>query len=251
MERRTLIKAVAAVVILTIIAAVALFVIYSPKDTSYEGIPSLTPYVTDDNYVLMAPEGDLFPYLDDMCYELEKNNSCEVALLIVNETGKYDLNTYAIKVFEKNKLGQSGKDNGVLICFLVNDNSTRWRVVTGVGVEGILNGARLKALEQENLLPELDEGNVSWGIYFYTEAITNELRSKYISPGHDPLSDYPIWFIPLNTWQLMLVVGILIVLTVVTKGRILFFIPYLFGGGGGRGGWGGGGTGGGGSRGGR
>jgi len=248
MNRRQLGFAVVAVIVVVIILAGVLFYVYSPKNNEFDGIPTITPYVTDDNYVLMNGEYDFYNYLDDLCYQLELNNSCQVGLLIVNDTGKYDLNTFAIKVFEKNELGQQGKDNGVLICFKVTETETRWRVVTGAGVEGILNGAKLKQLEEENLLPELETGNVSWGIALYTEAIVLELQDKYISPGHDPWQDYPIWFIPLNGWQLALVIVVLIALTIITRGRILFFLPYLFGGRGG-GGWGGGGTGGGGSRG--
>ncbi|MCE5295982.1 MAG: hypothetical protein LLG16_02615 [Euryarchaeota archaeon] len=94
----------------------------------------------------------------------------------------------------------------------------------------------------------MELGNLSYGITLYIYAIGIELDDNYISEGNDPWSDYPIPFIPLKSWQLVAAVIIFIFLVIITRGRILFFLPFLFSGRG-RGGFGGGGTGGGGSRG--
>ncbi|QLH74094.1 MAG: TPM domain-containing protein [Methanomassiliicoccales archaeon] len=248
MDRKKTYKAIVIIVVVTIVIAVALFYFYLRDDNDkYEGIPTLEPYINDKVGVLQESD---YNDLQDFCTYIEYNNSCEIALLIVDNTGSYDLNTFAIRTFEKNGIGQEGKDNGVLVVFLVPEvGDIRWRTVTGDGVSDILSGFVLKGFENEYLIPAMEQGDLSWGITLYIYAIGLELDEKYISEGNDPWEEYPIWFIPLNGWQLAIFVVVFILLTIVTKGRVLLLIPYLFTRGGGRGGFGGGGTGGGGSRG--
>ena len=238
--------AIAAVVIVSLILAAVLFVVYSAPKDDYSGIPTVSPYVNDDAGVLI--DADYYD-LEDFCYEVELNNSCEIALLIVDDLGDYDLNTFAIKTFEKNGIGQEGKDNGVLVVFFVNDTLVRWRTVTGSGIMGILSGSVLKGFENDYLIPQMEQGDLSYGITLYVYAIGLELVDNYVSEGNDPGSEYPIWFIPLNGWQLALVVIAIVALMVITRGRAILWIFYLFSRGGGGGSFGGGKTGGGGSRG--
>jgi uncharacterized protein len=247
MNKTQLHKAIAIIVVLTLIAAGILIFYYQyyDKKDEYEGIPTIEPYINDDVGALI--ESDYYD-LDEFCYYIEWNSTCEIALLIVNDTGKYDLNTFAIKTFEKNGIGQEDKDNGVLVVFLVpEEGDVRWRTVTGDGVSDILSGFVLTGFENDYLIPQMELGDLSYGITLYIYAIGIELDDNYVSEGTSFWDDDPIWFIPLNGWELVAIVIIFIFLAIITKGRILFFIPLLFGRG--KGGFGGGKTGGGGSRG--
>lgn len=247
MDRGKLTAAVAAVVVTLIVLAVGAYLILGSsaprEDTSW--VPTITPYVDDRVGVLSY---DDYLDLDDFCYAVERNNSCEIAVFIVNTTQPVGINDYAIKVFEKNGIGQAGKDNGVL--FVYSSDEKAWRAVTGRGVADILNGARLTALSIDYLEPRLQAGNYSGGIKLFIYAIGLELVDNYHSPGHD---DYPISFIPITGWQWLLIIAVFIALTVVTKGRTLFWIGWILfaltRGKSGGGSWGGGRTGGGGARG--
>jgi uncharacterized protein len=248
MDRQKRVAIAAALVILILFAAVGAFFILSsgaPKE-DLSWAPTITPYV-DDRVGVMTYE-DYYD-LDNFCYEVELNDSCQIAVLIVNTTQPYGINDYAIKTFEKNGIGQAGKDNGVLFVFSYSEQA--WRVVTGKGVEGILNGAKLTELRITYFDPFIVNGSYSEGIKLYTYAIGLELVDNYVDTGAGQ-TNYPISWIPLPGWQIGIIVVVLIGLTIVTRGRILLWIPYvimaLLGrGGGGR--WGGGGTGGGGARG--
>jgi hypothetical protein len=94
----------------------------------------------------------------------------------------------------------------------------------------------LTQFEIDYLEPNIGWNDTSWGITLYIYAIGLELVENYESEGSDPGNDYPIHFIPLTWWELVLFVL-----------AILIGVPVIFGGG--RGGFGGGRTGGGGSRG--
>ena len=246
MNRRQRNAAIVALVIVGVVLGAALFVIYDKPSDEYSGIPTIQPYINDDVGVLI--EQDYYD-LEDFCYEVELNNSCEIAVLIVDDLGKYDLNTYALSTFQKNGIGQGDKDNGVLTVFFVNETVVRWRTVTGAGVMDILSGFVLKGFENQYLIPQMEAGDLSYGITLYVYAIGLELVDNYISEGNDPVEDYPIWFIPLNGWQLTLAAIGILALMVITRGRALLWVFFLFSRGGGGGRWGGGGTGGGGSRG--
>ena len=237
-----------ALIILIVIASIGAFLILSSgaprEDLSWA--PTITPYVDDRVGVMTYND---FYDLDDFCYAVELNNTCQIAVLIVNTTQPYGINDYAIGVFEKNGIGQSGKDNGVLFVFSYSEKA--WRVLTGKGVADILSGAKLTEFRQLYFDPYIASGNYSEGIKLYTYAIGLELIDNYVNSGGSQ-NNYPINGIPLTDWQIGIVVVVFICLVIVTKGRIIVWIPYLFlaligRGGGGR--WGGGGTGGGGARG--
>ncbi|MDD1747024.1 MAG: TPM domain-containing protein [Methanomassiliicoccales archaeon] len=236
-----------ALVIIVIVAGVGAYLILSAgapeEDLSW--VPTITPYVDDRAGVMSYSD---YVDLDEFCYEVELNNTCQVAVLIVNTTQPIGINDYAIKTFEKNGIGQEGKDNGVL--FVFSDSEKAWRVVTGAGVSDILNGARLTELRQLYLDPYLESGDYSTGIKLYVHSIGQELVDNYSSSG-EASSGNTFLGITLAWWQWTLIVLVVVFLVVGTRGRILIWIPYLIlsliGKGGG--GWGGGGTGGGGARG--
>ncbi len=248
MDRGKRVAIALAVIVLLIIASIGVFLILSSgapkKDLSWA--PTITPYVDDRVGVMTYAD---YNDLDEFCYEVELNNTCQIAVLIVNTTQPYGINDYAVGVFEKNGIGQSGKDNGVLFVFSYSEKS--WRVLTGKGVADILNGAKLTELRQLYFDAYIANGNYSEGIKLYTYAIGLELVHNYVNSGGTQ-TNYPISWIPLADWQLGVVAVVLVILTIATKGRIIIWIPYfvlaLIGrGGGGR--WGGGSTGGGGARG--
>jgi uncharacterized protein len=247
MNRSTKVAVIVVVLVMAIIFAVGAFIILQPaptEDTSW--VPKLDSYVTDDSYVLT--DSDYYDLMD-FCAAVEHNNTCQVAVFIVNSTNyngvHVGVNDLAIKVFEKNGIGQKGKDNGVL--FVVSTFDHSWRVVTGKGVENILTGAKLAYLEGK-LAPFMDTpANYSMDITLFTYSIGLALTDNYINTGPAP-SPYPIDFIPLTGTELAIAFAVFIVLMVVTKGRAIMWIGLLFGRGG-KGGFGGGSTGGGGSKG--
>jgi uncharacterized protein len=236
----------AAVVILVIVFSLGAFLILgsgAPKD-DLSWVPIITPYVNDNADLLSYSD---YIDLDDFRYSVELNNTCEIAVLTVNTIMPVGINDYALRTFEVNRIGQGGQDNGVLIVLSTDEQA--WRVVTGVGVESILTGAELSYLSNEYLVPNLEAGNISDGLVLFTYALGMDLVDNY-QHAPAPQPHYPISFIPLEDWQLILVVVVVGTAGVLTKGRIflwLFFIISM--GKGGKGGWGGGRTGGGGARG--
>ncbi len=206
------------------------------------GIPTIHPYVNDRADALTQYYED---WADDVCWELDQNNSCEVAVLIVNNTENYSMEYYALRTFQYNGLGKEGKDNGVLILVVTDVRS--WRIEVGYGLEGILTDTRVSDLAAEYLEPYVAEENYDEGVLYLTAEIAWILVTEY--DGEDaPPSDYPISFIPLTWIHWIIIAAIIIPLAIVTRGRIfwplLWLISILTGG---RGSFGGGRSGGGGA----
>ncbi len=238
-KRNAVIAALAFLFAVLLVGTILVTVSAPKEDLSW--VPTIDDYVNDRAGVL--DPGDAYD-LEMFCEEVEFNNTCQIAVLIVNSTGAVGVNDYALKVFEKNGIGQEGKDNGVL--FVMSFDERAWRVVTGAGISDILNGGRLTEFQLTYLDPNLESGNYSKGITLFVYAIGLELVNNYHSSGGGGES-YPIDFIPLNWWQLGLAIAVFLVLMVATRGRAFLWIGSIFLGG--RGGFGGGRTGGGGSRG--
>lgn len=242
--RRIALAAVAVLVVVVLLFA-AISVLFPPVDPRFVGIPTIYPYANDNVGALGIGDKE---WIDSICLEIDKQTSCEVAVLVVNTTQPNDISYFALRTFQKNAIGKEGKDNGVLIVVAVDDNA--WKIEVGYGLMGILTGARVTDLANEFLVPEMaDIENLGFGLVDLTTAIGNILVDEYTGgTGGNPA--YPIQGIPLESWQWILLIGIIVLIVVATRGRAVIFIFWIFQGlGRGGGKWGGGRSGGGGGRG--
>ncbi|MDG6220396.1 MAG: TPM domain-containing protein [Candidatus Thermoplasmatota archaeon] len=217
-----------------------IFVLCSAYAVAY---PDLEYYVTDQAGVL---------FLDEI-YDIEANceyvylqKGVEMAVLIVNDTQPDDIFIFTLKTFEQNGLGQEGKDNGLLIVISVADQA--WRIEVGYGLEGVLPDSKIGGIAEAYLVPFLAQEDYYSALLYTTEAIGNEILGAYDNSPPSTSSPYPISWIPLTCWELTLVALVVGALSIVTKGRIFLWLPFILMGkkGGGKN-WGGGRSGGGGA----
>ncbi|MFW3146382.1 MAG: TPM domain-containing protein [Thermoplasmatota archaeon] len=220
-------------------AFMILFIIAVPSSA----YPKLEYYVTDQVGVLT--ESDIYD-IEDICIEAHKEKGVEMAVLIVNTTEPDDITMYAVKTFEESGIGQKGKDNGLLL--LISVSKKEWRIEVGYGLEGVLTDILVNQIAQEHLVPFLEVGNYYEGILYTMAFLGREILDNYEGgPPRDDSPWHPIPFIPLNWWQLLISIIILIAILSLTGGRLFFWIGGSFGRSGG--GFGGGRSGGGGARG--
>jgi len=244
-EMRRIALAVVAVLIVLVLIFATISILFPPVDSRFVGIPTIYPYANDNAGALEIGDKE---WIDSICLEIDQETSCEVAVLVVNTTQPNDISYFTLRTFQKNAIGKEGRDNGVLILVAVDDDA--WKIEVGYGLMGILTGARVTDLANEFLVPEMtDTGSLGFGLVDLTTAIGNILVDEYTgSAGGNPA--YPIQGIPLESWQWILLIGVIILIIVATRGRALVFIFWIFQGlGRGGGKWGGGRSGGGGGRG--
>ena len=131
-----------------------------------------------------APVVDLAGIVDDSVEtklnhylrELEQKSTAQVAILTLKSLEGNSLEDLSITIaHEKWKLGQKGKDNGVLV--LVALREKKYRIEIGYGLEGILPDSLVGDIGRRYLVPYFRKGDYSSGIYTATLVIANEIAA--------------------------------------------------------------------------
>ncbi|MCL4511033.1 MAG: TPM domain-containing protein [Bacteroidetes bacterium] len=122
-------------------------------------VPALTQFVTDQAGVLTS---DQTAALDARLKTYQDTTSNQIVVLIVNSVPEGDLESYSISVAEQNKIGQKGKDNGILFMVDVGDHKARFEV--GYGLEGIVPDAIASYIIDEIVIPEFKSNDYYDGI---------------------------------------------------------------------------------------
>ncbi len=97
------------------IVAVSPHAVFSFQQYTKENVPSLSQYVTDLAGVLTSDERIT---LDEQLKAYQDSTSNQIVVLVVDSVPGADVFSYSMSVAEKNKVGQKGKDNGIV--FLVD-----------------------------------------------------------------------------------------------------------------------------------
>jgi uncharacterized protein len=133
-------------------------------------IPSLTGRVVDDAGIL-KPETRA--RLTAALKAHEEATTNQIVVLTVPTIRPDDIEDYAVKVFESWKLGQKGKDNGVLVVVVPNDH--KMRIEVGYGLEPTLTDAMSGRIIQNVMTPQFKNGNYDQGIEDGVKAIVGQL----------------------------------------------------------------------------
>ena len=125
-----------------------------------QGLPAPQRYVEDKAGIVSdAVENGLNGYLQ----ELEQKTGAQMIVLTINTTGDIPIETYAIELATKWKLGQEGKDNGALVVIAKDDRS--YRIEVGYGLEGILPDSFCGTVGRTYFVPNFRKGHFSDGIF--------------------------------------------------------------------------------------
>jgi len=131
-------------------------------------------WVHDDANVLSAQAK---AELESILKAERDSTSNQIAVLIVPSLEGDDISRYGTEVFEKWKLGQSKKDNGVL--FLVSVNDRKMRIEVGYGLEGILTDAMSSRIDRNEVAPHFRVGDYDGGVKAAVGAIIQVIKGEY------------------------------------------------------------------------
>jgi uncharacterized protein len=137
-------------------------------------------HVSGASPVLPSPAGpvtDLVGLLDQETRQrltqfldrVRERTGAEMAVLVVASTAPDTIEAYSIAVFDQWKIGQRGKDNGLL--FLVAVQDRRMWITTGYGLEGILPDGKVGEIRDRAILPSFRAGRYAEGIVRGSEAL--------------------------------------------------------------------------------
>ena len=116
-----------------------LFLLIFPANSfaAIPNLPTLQKYVNDYAGILSSSD---VSSINNLAAQIESNSTVQVAVLVVNSTQPYDIESYANQVFRANGIGQKQNDNGLLIVVAVDDR--KYRIEVGYGLEGLINDAK-------------------------------------------------------------------------------------------------------------
>ena len=172
---------------MTIWLAATLFCFFSVLAFALD-FPALTGRVVDQANVMTAESrGDVEAKLK----ELEDKSGIQLVVATVKSLQGSDVETYANELFRFWKLGQTQKNNGVLL--LVAPAEHKVRIEVGYGLEGTLTDALSSVIISSAIVPRFKTGDFSGGIERGVDGIISVLSGDTADwqPKVDVRSDDP------------------------------------------------------------
>lgn len=133
------------------------------------------------------------------------STSTQLAVLIVSSLEGEDIDGYGVRVFQEWKLGQKGKDNGVL--FLVAMQERQMRIEVGYGLEGVLTDALSSRINRNEVAPYFRQGNYEAGIQAGVVAIIKAVAGEYTNDNPTPRKRGKK-----SSWSTLIFLGLIILL---------------------------------------
>ena len=122
-------------------------------------VPSLTARVTDLTGTLSASQRGA---LEAELQAIEARSTSQIAVLMLPTTKPETIEQYSIRVVEAWKLGQKGKDNGLLV--LVAKDDRKVRIEVGYGLEGVIPDAFARQVIDGLITPRFKQGDFAGGL---------------------------------------------------------------------------------------
>jgi uncharacterized protein len=117
----------------------------------------------------------------------EDSTSNQIAILIIQSLDGEVLEEYSLRVAEKWKLGQKGKDNGVLLLISVDDH--KMRIEVGQGLEGVLTDALSNRIIRNEIAPAFRRGEFDAGVIAGIDGIIKGIGGEYSADDSSDLEN--------------------------------------------------------------
>jgi uncharacterized protein len=162
--------------------------------------PLSTGYL-NDTVSIIDPE--YAAKIDTLCRQLKEDTGVEMSVVTVRSTYPLDSKSYATELFKRWGLGQSGRDNGLLILFVKRDKHIE--VEVGYGLEGTLPDGLVGSALDKYALPQFKNEQWGKGLYYTALFFTDKLTKEYSSQPRSKLEQ-----VNLNLYSVMLALFVII-----------------------------------------
>ncbi|HEY1629762.1 MAG TPA: TPM domain-containing protein [Rhizomicrobium sp.] len=218
----------------TLFAALALILFGAVTAMAAPNFPPLTGRVVDDAGVL---SDDAKSRLTAMSAALEQKTGDQLVVATIKSLDGNDIAVYGYQLGRAWKLGQGGKNNGILLTIAPAEHQVR--IDVGYGLEGDLTDAQSALIVQNIVKPAFRRGDYDGGTLAASASIlkvlgvdTKDVDATLADAAQSHPSD--------DTGRFPILLAVIVIWIVF--GRFLWPLLFLGGGGGRRygGGWGGG-----------
>lgn len=148
----------------------------SPSVRALE-VPRLQGYVND--YAGMMSDR-VRSELESTLRDFEQTDSTQIVILTIPSLEGETLEEFSMKVAESWKIGQQGKDNGIIL--LVARQERRVRIEVGRGLEGRMTDLMAGRIIDLVIAPRFRRGDFDGGFVAGVNALIDGVRGEYRSP---------------------------------------------------------------------
>jgi uncharacterized protein len=149
------------------------FLILAGSFVNATEIPFLTGRVNDNAQILSE---NARKSLSEKLKDHEDKTTDQIAILTISSLEGESIEDYANNVFNEWKLGQKGKDNGILI--VVVPGERKMRIEVGYGLEGVIPDVLAGRIIRNIMAPKFREGDYDGGITDGTLAVISVLEGN-------------------------------------------------------------------------
>lgn len=168
--------------------------------------PSFIPPIIDSTKTLSNSEIQI---LYDKLRMYSDSTSTEIFVMIVPTTEGQDISRYATELGQAWKIGQKGKDNGVV--FLIAKDDRKMTIQTGYGVEHLLTDALSRRVIEQVVKPEFKNDQYFAGIDNGTNTIFKILKGEFKNTKNTNADS----FLPI----LIFIILFLLLIFIISKGK--------------------------------
>ncbi len=140
------------------------------------------PKSSTTNGYVSNPDGILSPddvgIIDNICAEIEANDSFQVAFAILNSIGSEVPKDFAGRLFNQWGVGHAGRDDGLLVLFVMDQRRIEFE--TGYGTEQVLTDYQCVQLQQEHMIPHFKNEDYATGLILGAKALQESLSGKIV-----------------------------------------------------------------------
>lgn len=136
--------------------------------------PNPPKLVNDYSGVLSDEEENL---LEKKLVAFNDSTSSQIAVVLMQSTGEYPVDDYAIALYRNWGIGQKDKDNGVVILCAMADR--RVAIITGYGLEGALPDAVCKRIIEQQIKPNFKQQQYFNGLNEATDVVIKRASGEY------------------------------------------------------------------------
>ncbi|WP_082859396.1 YgcG family protein [Microbulbifer sp. Q7] len=125
--------------------------------------------------------------LTELLQQQEKETSNQIVVATLPDLQGLTIEEYGYQLGRHWKIGQKGKDNGVLL--IVAPSEREVRIEVGYGLEGALTDALSSNIIHTKILPQFQSGNFDAGVTAGVESIIAAIRNEYVPEPTESDSD--------------------------------------------------------------
>jgi uncharacterized protein len=144
-------------------ALATLLLLAAPAGSVAREVPALTGPVVDEAGLLDLADRRRLEALCRAAWEQAAEHRAQLQYLILRSLEGEDIEGFAVRTFEAWKLGEKGKDNGILVVVAREDRKVR--IETGYGNEGALTDAQAGRIVRSTIAPAFRQERYGDGLY--------------------------------------------------------------------------------------